>query len=165
MASFHAEATALNSHRGKGQQKVTVEHVHVHQGGQAIVGKVETPGGGESKESKELPHAIAYAPSTTMPSTDPQREPVQIASDEERPVHFELPPMREARDAVEASAAIVAAVAAGQLTPSEAAELSKIVESYTRILQAADFETRLAKVEKEVGHDRHHSLSGATQRQ
>jgi hypothetical protein len=29
---------ALNRHRGKGQQKVTVEHVHVHEGGQAIVG-------------------------------------------------------------------------------------------------------------------------------
>jgi hypothetical protein len=35
---------ALNRHRGKGQQKVTVEHVHVHQGGQAIVGAVN-PGG------------------------------------------------------------------------------------------------------------------------
>jgi hypothetical protein len=32
---------ALNRHRGKGQQKVTVEHVHVHEGGQAIVGNVE----------------------------------------------------------------------------------------------------------------------------
>lgn len=36
---------ALNRHRGKGQQKVTVEHVHVHSGGQAIVGAV-TQGGG-----------------------------------------------------------------------------------------------------------------------
>ena len=34
---------ALNHHRGKGQQKVTVEHVHVHSGGQAVVGMVETP--------------------------------------------------------------------------------------------------------------------------
>ena len=33
---------ALNKHRGKGQQKITVEHVHVHAGGQAIVGTVET---------------------------------------------------------------------------------------------------------------------------
>ena len=38
---------ALNKHRGKGQQKVTVEHVHVHSGGQAVVGVVETPGGGD----------------------------------------------------------------------------------------------------------------------
>jgi hypothetical protein len=35
---------ALNRHRGKGQQKVTVEHVHVHEGGQAIVGNVEGVG-------------------------------------------------------------------------------------------------------------------------
>jgi hypothetical protein len=36
---------ALNHHRGKGQQKVTVEHVHVHSGGQAIVGAVESSRG------------------------------------------------------------------------------------------------------------------------
>ena len=38
---------ALNKHRGKGQQKVTVEHVHVHAGGPAVVGTVERPGGGD----------------------------------------------------------------------------------------------------------------------
>src|SRR5215813_10070030 len=37
---------ALNRHRGKGQQKVTVEHVHVHAGGQAIVGNVNGRGVG-----------------------------------------------------------------------------------------------------------------------
>ena len=30
--TFVALLEALNRHRGKGQQKVTVEHVHVHQG-------------------------------------------------------------------------------------------------------------------------------------
>ena len=35
---------ALNRYRGKeGQQKVTVEHVDVHAGGQAVVGLVESP--------------------------------------------------------------------------------------------------------------------------
>ena len=43
---------ALNRHRGKGQQKVTVEHVHVHQGGQAIVGHVEHQGGGGQAKTK-----------------------------------------------------------------------------------------------------------------
>src|SRR5215831_10299769 len=38
---------ALNRHRGKGQQKVTVEHVNVYPGGQAVVGTVGTPGGGD----------------------------------------------------------------------------------------------------------------------
>jgi hypothetical protein len=41
---------ALNRHRGKGAQKITVEHVHVHSGGQAVVGIVETPGGRGSAE-------------------------------------------------------------------------------------------------------------------
>ena len=44
---------ALNKHRGKGQQKVTVEHVHVHAGGQAMVGNVETPGGGDRTKFEE----------------------------------------------------------------------------------------------------------------
>lgn len=44
---------ALNRHRGKGQQKVTVEHVHVHSGGQAIVGSVENKGGRSANESKD----------------------------------------------------------------------------------------------------------------
>ena len=41
---------ALNRHRGKGQQKVTVEHVHVHSGGQAVVGVVGAGGGWGSRE-------------------------------------------------------------------------------------------------------------------
>src|SRR6202162_412951 len=59
---------ALNHHRGKGQQKVTVEHVHVHSGGQAVVGMVETPGGGDRPKPEEPPHAprIAHAPQPTV---------------------------------------------------------------------------------------------------
>jgi hypothetical protein len=45
---------ALNRHRGKGQQKVTVEHVHVHPGGQAIVGTV-TQGVGVSTDRRDNP--------------------------------------------------------------------------------------------------------------
>jgi len=75
---------SLNRHRGKGQQKVTVEHVHVHEGGQAIVGNVESPGGGFTSKSKERPHALGYAPGQTMPSTDTSRVPVSVAGDEER---------------------------------------------------------------------------------
>jgi len=48
MRMFVEQADALQKLRGKaGQQTVTVEHVHVHQGGQAIVGAVGTgPAGG-----------------------------------------------------------------------------------------------------------------------
>ncbi len=53
---------ALNRHRGKGQQKVTVEHVHVHSGGQAVVGMVETPGGGSQPKSEEQPMQLPIHP-------------------------------------------------------------------------------------------------------
>ena len=77
---------ALNRHRGKGQQKVTVEHVHVHSGGQAVVGMVETPGEGTPSKSEEQPHAkqIAYAPQPPMWSADKEWEPVPVARDDER---------------------------------------------------------------------------------
>ena len=68
----------------------------------------------------------------------------------DRPVYFELPKMQEAKDAVSASAAIVGAVAGGDLTPSEAAELSKVIDGYARSLQTVEFEERLSKLEKVV---------------
>src|SRR5439155_3943370 len=73
---------ALNRHRGKGQQKVTVEHVHVHEGGQAIVGNVE--GGGMRTKSEKQPHALGYAPGQTLRSTNTEREALPIASDGKR---------------------------------------------------------------------------------
>ena len=79
---------SLNRHRGKGAQKVTVEHVHVHAGGQAVVGMVETPGEGDRPKSEDQPHAkqIAHAPQLAMRSEDKEREPVPIARDAKRPM-------------------------------------------------------------------------------
>ena len=77
---------ALNRHRGKGQQKVTVEHVHVHAGGQAVVGMVEKPGGGDRSKSEDQPHAkqITHAPQPQMRSADEEPDPVPITCDAER---------------------------------------------------------------------------------
>jgi len=79
---------ALNRHRGKGQQKMTVEHVHVHSGGQAVVGVVETPGGGDHAKSEGQPHAkqTTNAPQSPLWSEDEEREPLPVASDAERSV-------------------------------------------------------------------------------
>lgn len=76
---------ALNKHRGKGQQKVTVEHVHVHAGGQAIVGAVEAPGG-LARKAKEQPHApqVGSGPVQLMRRQNPQRATVPLTIDEER---------------------------------------------------------------------------------
>lgn len=79
---------ALNRHRGKGQQKVTVEHVHVHPGGQAVVGVVQPMGGGHRQKSEDQPHAkqIGHALQSTLCSHDSVRGPVPVASDGERPL-------------------------------------------------------------------------------
>lgn len=86
--SFATLLEALNRHRGKGQQKVTVEHVHVHSGGQALVGVVEAAGGGDRAKSEDQPHAkqIAHAPQPAMRRPDPEREPLPVAGDGERPL-------------------------------------------------------------------------------
>lgn len=38
--TFMMQMEALNRYRGKGQQKMTVEHVHINSGGQAIIGNI-----------------------------------------------------------------------------------------------------------------------------
>ena len=79
---------ALNRHRGKGQQKVTVEHVHVHAGGQAVVGMIETPGGGDQAKSEDQPHEkqITDASQPEMWGADAKGEPLPIAGNAERSV-------------------------------------------------------------------------------
>ena len=46
---FTAQVEALKKYRSNGQQKVTVEHVTVNEGGQAIVGSVDQGGRGEKR--------------------------------------------------------------------------------------------------------------------
>jgi len=80
--NFVATMDALDRHRGKGQQKITVEHVNVHAGGQAIVGNV-SPNDGSSRRSEEQPGAtrqITNEPGIPMPSPDPQWETMPIAA-------------------------------------------------------------------------------------
>ena len=66
----------------------------------------------------------------------------------DRPVSFTFPQMEKAANAVTAASAIVEAVAAGELTPCEAGEVMKIVDIYTRTLQAADIEARVEVLER-----------------
>ena len=63
----------------------------------------------------------------------------------DEPVAFELPPLAKPADSV--AAEIVAAVAAGELTPSEAAELAKVIDVYVRAIATKAFDERLAKLE------------------
>src|SRR5262245_2904656 len=79
---------SLNRHRGKGQQKVTVEHVHVHAGGQAVVGSVERSKESDRPQLGDASHAkqIALTPESPLWRTDTERERVPSPSNAERPV-------------------------------------------------------------------------------
>ena len=63
------------------------------------------------------------------------------------PVAFELPPLDTPADSVAAAAEIVAGVAAGELTPSEGADLAKVVDVYVRAIATNAFDERLTKLE------------------
>jgi hypothetical protein len=71
----------------------------------------------------------------------------------DRPVNFALPSMSSADDASKALAAIMAAVASGDLTPTEAAELARVIDGYTKTLETADFERRIQVLEERVTRD------------
>ncbi len=47
--TFAAQVEALKRYRNGGNQNVTVKHVHVHDGGQAVVGNVSAGGGMDKK--------------------------------------------------------------------------------------------------------------------
>ena len=63
------------------------------------------------------------------------------------PVRFELPPMEGAENAAAAMGAILASVANGDLTPSEATSLAGLVDVYRKTLETAELEARLKALE------------------
>jgi hypothetical protein len=64
------------------------------------------------------------------------------------PVTFDLPEMKTVSDAVLAMGALVKAVAEGDLTPTEAAELTRMVQAFAKIIETAEFEERIRRLEE-----------------
>jgi Family of unknown function (DUF5681) len=64
------------------------------------------------------------------------------------PVAFDLPEMKTVNDAVLAMGALVKAVAVGDLTPTEAAELTRMVQAFAKIIETAEIEERIRKLEE-----------------
>ena len=58
------------------------------------------------------------------------------------PVAFDLPEIKTLNDAVPAMGALVKAVGQGDLTPTEAAELTKMVQAFAKIIETAELEER-----------------------
>lgn len=64
-----------------------------------------------------------------------------------RPVHLDLPAIKTGADLAQALSAVVAAVAAGQLTPEEASGVSAVLEAQRRALELGELEDRIAALE------------------
>src|SRR2546430_406861 len=60
----------------------------------------------------------------------------------DRPVSFPMPPINTARDAANIMAAVAEAVAAGGVTPGEAAEYAKVIDAYVKAYHAAELDDR-----------------------
>jgi hypothetical protein len=88
LRTYTAQVEALAKLRRGGEQTVRVEHVHVHAGGQAVVGNVNQREAGGLNESSGQPHAtgqpraLTFTPGTPMRSAHPERHPVPVASGE-----------------------------------------------------------------------------------
>jgi hypothetical protein len=87
--AFTSQVDALAKLRRGGEQRVVVEHVHIHAGAQAIVGAVTHSGGPRALiENQGQPHAttnpgpIVASDGQEMWSQNPERETVPVPSSE-----------------------------------------------------------------------------------
>lgn len=64
-----------------------------------------------------------------------------------RPVTLDLPPVETAGGIVQAQAAVVAAMAAGTITPDEAAAIGQVLEGQRRAIETHDHEKRIRGLE------------------
>jgi len=100
LSLYARQVEVLDKHRGKGQQKVTVEHVHVEKGGQAIVGNVETGGTKRRRKSEYILNEKRMR--RILADLGTEGTALIIRDDEHREVHrLEGPRLREAFELLE----------------------------------------------------------------
>jgi hypothetical protein len=66
----------------------------------------------------------------------------------DRPLTFNFPAITNAAEAAATMSAILAAVASGEITPTEASEIGKLVDNYVRAVEATELAARIERLEK-----------------
>ena len=66
----------------------------------------------------------------------------------DRPLTFNFPAITNAAEAANTMSAILAAVASGEITPTEASEIGKLVDNYVRAVEATELAARIERLEK-----------------
>lgn len=80
------------------------------------------------------------------------------------PITMNLPSVSSAVDAVAASSAVLAAVAAGDVTPGEAGAVMSLLTAHKTIVEAGDLEARVAALENLKGEQDVGAIEGARER-
>jgi hypothetical protein len=70
------------------------------------------------------------------------------------PISLELPPVRSAKDAVDASTMVLGAVSAGEISPDEAGRLMALLSAHNAIVEAGDHELRIQELETRLEEQR-----------
>ena len=68
-----------------------------------------------------------------------------------RPITLKLPSIATAEDLVKAVSAVVSAVAAGEITPEEAATVATVLEVKRKALETSELDRRIAALEVKLG--------------
>jgi hypothetical protein len=88
MRTYTMQVVTLARKRRKGDQNITVKHVHVYAGGQAVVGNIRHRGGGVTKneqrayERGQNPTTRAISDNPSVRSADQGREALPVPCDE-----------------------------------------------------------------------------------
>lgn len=72
----------------------------------------------------------------------------------DRPVSFKLAQIERPEDASQAMASILASVAAGELTPTEGAAITGLIEAFVRLIETTELERRIAELEAREARER-----------
>ena len=66
----------------------------------------------------------------------------------DRSVSFDLPAVKTAKDAVRASASVLEAVSAGDITPDEGARILSLLTAHKALIETCELEARLTALEQ-----------------
>lgn len=72
----------------------------------------------------------------------------------ERPIHVALPAVDDIGGLAAATSALLSAVASGMVTPGEAGELARLIETHRRVVETVELEQRLSRLEAQAKTDR-----------
>jgi uncharacterized protein DUF5681 len=76
------------------------------------------------------------------------------------PIAFELPPIDSTQDCLRATSAILTGIASGDIAPSAAMQIARLIDVHLRAISTNDLEARMTKLEKDRANSAAQDLAG-----